>query len=301
MKQRIKRTYRFLRAFNEDLAALYLAWEQYLFDQFMRMKLNSKILVSGAVVLIIAIGLGMLRLVETNVYAQGELVVYNAPFIFPLQRFLAWVLRGGLLGVFLGVTRRQYHVFKRVFDVGLAIAGLIVLSPLFLIIALLVKIDSYGPVFFRQTRIGKDGKMFDIWKFRTMRSNAELETGPVWAQENDPRTTKIGSFLRKSHLDELPQLFNVVVGDMSLIGPRPERPELAEVINKHIPRFHHRLKVRPGITGLAQVRYSYGASIKDAARKLKFDLLYIKRTCWFLDAQILFWTVARVVTGEGAR
>ncbi len=134
-----------------------------------------------------------------------------------------------------------------------------------------------------------------------MRNDAELETGPVWAEDNDPRVTGIGQFLRKSHIDELPQLINVMFGDMSLIGPRPERPEFTQHISGSVPNFAERLRIRPGITGLAQVRYHYAASLKDTARKLKYDLLYIKRMCWLLDFQIIFWTLGRVLTGEGAR
>lgn len=301
MKRKLKKTYRFFRALNQGLADLYLAWEMYIREQIYHLRLNRKIIGSFLILFILGSGLFILHLIESNVYAQGEMIMQNSPYIFPFQRILIWVFRGGLLGVILGVMRRQYLTFKRIFDVSIAIVGLVVLSPLFFIIALLIKIDSSGQVFFKQTRVGKDETIFNIWKFRTMRYNAELETGPVWAQEDDPRTTKIGCFLRKSHLDELPQLFNVIVGHMSLIGPRPERPELAEEINKHVPHFHHRLKIKPGITGLAQVRYTYGASIKESARKLRFDLLYMKRICWFLDIQILFWTVGRVLTGEGAR
>lgn len=301
MKRKFKKTYRFLHAFNDGIAALYLAWEDYLIEQFYSWRLKRKIIISTFVLLIIGSGILLLRLTETNVYAQGQGAIFDASFVFPLQKLFSWLFRGGLAGVIVTVMRRKYEIFKRIFDVSASVVGLIILAPLFFIIALLIKIDSVGPVFFKQARVGKDGMIFNIWKFRTMRYNAELETGPVWAQEDDPRTTKIGCFLRKSHLDELPQLMNVIVGQMSLIGPRPERPELADEINKHVRHFHHRLKVRPGITGLAQVRYSYGASIKDGARKLKFDLLYIKRICWFLDIQIIFWTFGRVLTGEGAR
>lgn len=301
VKRKLKKTYRFFRGLNASLADLYFAWEMYIREQVYHLRLNRKIIASFLILFLGVSGIFILRLIETNVYAQGEMALYNAPFIFPLQRLFVWVFRGGLLGVVLGVVRRKYLIFKKIFDMGIAIVGLIVLSPLFFIIALLIKIDSAGPVFFKQTRVGKDETIFNIWKFRTMRYNAELETGPVWAKEDDPRTTKIGCFLRKSHLDELPQLFNVLFGHMSLIGPRPERPELAEEINKHVPHFHRRLEIKPGITGLAQVRYAYGASIRDSAKKLKFDLLYMKRICWFLDMQILFWTVGRVLTGEGAR
>ena len=196
---------------------------------------------------------------------------------------------------------RRFQGFKRGFDFLVAGLGLILLSPLFLIVSILIRIDFPGPAFFRQERLGKDGKIFKMWKFRTMNTDAELETGPVWAAEGDPRITRLGRFLRKSHIDEIPQLINVFKGEMSLIGPRPERPVFVEKINGDIPNFNARLRVKPGITGLAQVRYRYGASIKDAARKLKYDLLYIKRMCWILDFQIILWTFGRVLTGEGAR
>ena len=199
------------------------------------------------------------------------------------------------------LVRRRFQGVKRGFDFLVAALGLILLSPLFLILSILIRIDFPGPAFFRQERLGKDGKIFKMWKFRTMRTDAELETGPVWAREEDPRITRLGHFLRRAHIDELPQLINVFKGEMSLIGPCPERPVFAEKINSHIPNFNERLKVKPGITGLAQVRYRYGASIKDAARKLKYDLIYIKQMCWMLDIRIIFWTVGRVLTGEGAR
>ncbi len=206
-----------------------------------------------------------------------------------------------LTGIFTQIAKRGFFAFKRVFDFVAACAGLVVLFPLFVIIGILIKIDSSGPLFFRQERAGKDGEIFNIWKFRTMRPGAEIETGPVWAAEDDPRITRIGHFLRKSHLDELPQLINVFKGEMSIIGPCPERPIFIEKINGSIPNYDERLKVRPGITGLAQVRYRYGASIKDAAEKLRYDLLYIKRMCWMLDFKILFSTIGKSLSGEGAR
>ncbi len=206
-----------------------------------------------------------------------------------------------LTGIFIQIAKKGFFAFKRVFDIVAACVGLVVLFPLFVIIGILIKIDSSGPLFFRQKRAGKDGEIFNIWKFRTMRPGAEIETGPVWAAEDDPRITRVGRFLRKSHLDELPQLINVFKSEMSIIGPCPERPVFIEKINGSISNYNQRLKVRPGITGLAQVRYRYGASIKDAAEKLRYDLLYIKRMCWMLDFKILFSTVGKALSGDGAR
>lgn len=224
-------------------------------------------------------------------YAWRDYLRYH--FYSKHLRYLRRVVPGRLAA--------RFQNFKQAFDFLIASVGLALLSPLFLIVSILIKIDSPGIAFFKQRRTGKDGRPFRMWKFRTMREDAESETGPVWAGEDDPRITRLGRFLRKSHIDELPQLINVFRGEMSLIGPRPERPEFVEEINGSIAHFNERLKVRPGITGLAQVRYRYGASIKDAARKLKYDLLYIKKMCWMLDFRILFWTVGRALSGEGAR
>lgn len=237
-------------------------------------------------------------LTKSLAYGQEDLVMGTfryTPNFFPLTAV------SSLIAMLLHFARRKFAGFKRLFDFLVVSLSLVVLSPLMLIIAILIKFDSPGPVFFRQERVGRKGRIFKIWKFRTMRHNAEIETGPVWAVEDDPRITALGSFLRKSHLDEIPQLINVFKGEMSIIGPRPERPEFVKLINGSIENFDGRLNVRPGITGLAQVRYRYGASIKDAVRKLRYDLLYIKRMCWLLDMQILVWTFGRVLTGEGAR
>ncbi|MFH1678446.1 MAG: sugar transferase [Candidatus Omnitrophota bacterium] len=240
-------------------------------------------------------------LTKGTAYGQEELALVTANYAPVAFKFFSLGIGSSAAAMFIHFARRKFSGFKRCFDFIIAALGLIILSPLFFIIAMIIKFDSPGPVFFRQNRLGKDGRIFKMWKFRTMRRNAELETGPVWAAEEDPRTTNLGRFLRKSHLDEVPQLINVFKGEMSLIGPRPERPEIVDVINGHVVTFNKRLKVRPGITGLAQVRYQYGASIRDAARKLKYDLLYIKRMCWVLDFQIIYWTFGRVLTGEGAR
>ncbi|MBD3245995.1 MAG: hypothetical protein GF333_03195 [Candidatus Omnitrophica bacterium] len=236
-------------------------------------------------------------LVRSSVYAQSTMVRSAA---VPLES-VRWVMSGSLASALISFARVKYRLGKRCFDVAASAIGLILSAPLLIIIAILVKLESEGPVFFTQKRLGKNGKIFNIWKFRTMRNNAEMETGPVWAQDDDPRVTRLGNFLRKTHIDELPQLWNVVRGDMSLIGPRPERPEFSEQIAFHVPQFRQRIEVKPGITGLAQVRYQYGASIRDASRKLRYDQLYLQRMCWFLDFQILLWTLGRVMTGEGAR
>ena len=152
---------------------------------------------------------------------------------------------------------------------------------------------------FRQARLGQNGRIFILNKFRSMREDAEKDTGPVWAQDHDPRVTRVGSFLRKTRLDELPQLFNVLVGDMSFIGPRPERPEFVYSLQKQIPFYMERLSVKPGITGWAQVRYRYGASVEDAIEKLQYDLYYIKNLSLFLDLVILIDTIQVVLFARG--
>ena len=193
-------------------------------------------------------------------------------------------------------------VLKRAVDILGSAIVLTLLSPAMLMIALLLKGDSPGPVLFAQERVGRFGRMFRIYKFRTMICNAESTTGPVWAQaRNDPRVTRFGRFLRQSHLDELPQLWNVLVGTMSLVGPRPERPCFVKTLAQDIPRYDHRLYVRPGMTGLAQVHYRYDRTISDVKQKLRFDLLYVKRMCLMLDVRILAWTLIVVLTGRGVR
>lgn len=208
---------------------------------------------------------------------------------------------GGFLSMVISLVRKLYASVKRVFDITLTIIGLIFLSPIFLIVAMLVKLTSKGPIIYSQTRVGQYGEEFDIYKFRTMNVDAEKETGPVWAAQNDSRLTPIGRFLRKSHLDELPQLFNVIKGSMSLIGPRPERPVFVDEFKQAIPDYEKRLNVKPGITGLAQVWHKYDEDINDVKRKLKYDLLYIKKLCFWGDFNILLRTFRVVFTGEGAR
>lgn len=190
---------------------------------------------------------------------------------------------------------------KRILDIFAASIGLILTLPLFPIIALILKIDSSGPVFFKQIRVGEREKNFILYKFRTMYHDAENKTGPVWAQNNDRRITKVGKFLRKTRLDEIPQLYNVLIGDMSFIGPRPERPEFIEELKKVIPYYSERHYVKPGITGWAQIRYRYGASMEDAIEKLRYDLYYIKHLSLFFDAMIIMETIKVVLIGRGAR
>jgi lipopolysaccharide/colanic/teichoic acid biosynthesis glycosyltransferase len=191
------------------------------------------------------------------------------------------------------------RVIKRALDVLGAAAGLIVLSPVLAVVAAAVKLTSPGPVFYRQERLGLGGRPFTIVKFRSMVQEAEAN-GPIWsAGSADPRLTRIGGFLRATHLDELPQLWNVLRGDMSLVGPRPERPCFSGPLEESIPGYEERCWVKPGMTGLAQVHYRYDATIEDVKRKLRFDRLYIRRMCLTLDLQILAWTVGVVLARRG--
>ena len=190
---------------------------------------------------------------------------------------------------------------KRLQDILLAAAGSLAALPLALIVAVLIRLDSRGPVLFTQERVGQDGKLFTLLKFRSMQVDAEAITGPIYAEENDTRITRIGRILRNTRLDELPQLINVLKGDMSFVGPRPERRYFVEQFAKEIPYYTQRLSVKPGITGWAQVRYPYGANTEDAIEKLRLDLYYVKNMSFFFDLFILLRTVKIVLLGHGAR
>lgn len=210
-----------------------------------------------------------------------------------------------------------------------ALLSLIALAPFLALVAIAIKIDSPGgPVFFRQTRVGLnrrhrqrssdgnssmpsspdkerrrtpgEGQIFRMWKFRTMVPNAEATTGPVWARTQDPRVTRVGRVLRHLRIDEIPQLLNVVQGNMRLIGPRPERPEFVRLLIRDMPDYAHRLRMPPGITGLAQVEREYDSSVDDVRRKLGYDLFYVQNRCWLLDLKILIKTLDVVVRGRGA-
>jgi len=188
---------------------------------------------------------------------------------------------------------------KRLADIAVSLLVLVFSSPLWVVIAITIKMDTPGSVVYSQERVGKDGKMFKMHKFRSMRADAEKESGPVWAPQNDSRVTKVGRFLRNSRLDELPQFINVLDGDMSLVGPRPERPYFVEKLSKEIPLYHRRLKVRPGITGWAQIKQGYDRSIDDVKSKVRYDLFYIENMSFRMDIKILIYTFYVMLMGKG--
>jgi exopolysaccharide biosynthesis polyprenyl glycosylphosphotransferase len=172
-------------------------------------------------------------------------------------------------------------------------------SPLLLLVAILIKLESPGPVFFWQERVGRRGKVFNLFKFRSMRNEAEAINGPAFAQKNDPRITRVGAIIRKIRLDEVPQLINIFKGDMDMVGPRPERPIFVKQLEEQVPYYNLRHSVRPGLTGWAQVNYMYGESFKDSKEKLHYDLYYVKHLSWHLDLLIIFLTVKEVLIGGG--
>jgi lipopolysaccharide/colanic/teichoic acid biosynthesis glycosyltransferase len=184
-------------------------------------------------------------------------------------------------------------------DISLSLIGLLGLLLLLPFIALAMMLDSPGTLFFRQERVGKGGRSFSIIKFRTMVPDAEKLTGPKWATEDDPRVTRVGRFLRKSRLDELPQLINVLRGEMSLVGPRPERPHFVEQLSRSIPFYRTRNVIKPGVTGWAQVRYAYGNSVTDSLVKLQYDLYYIRHQNLVLDMLIIIRTVGKMFKFAG--
>jgi len=194
-----------------------------------------------------------------------------------------------------------FRLVRRVLNFSVALIGLVISLPLLPFIILALKLDSQGPVVYRQKRVGRRGATFYCYKFRTMRQDAEADTGATWATDDDPRITRVGKFLRASRLDEIPQLWCVLKGDMHFVGPRPERPEFVEWLSKEIPYYGVRHTVRPGITGWAQVQYKYGNTVEDARQKLQYDLFYIKNASIGLDLLIMFQTIKIVLLGRGAR
>ncbi len=194
-----------------------------------------------------------------------------------------------------GFSRNYFNsLTKRLVDTSLSLIGLAVSFPLMVCVGLLTKLDSPGPIIFRQERVGEKGRVFTLYKFRTMVADAEKVSGPVWSQTADPRVTRLGKILRRTGMDEIPQLFNVLKGDMSFVGPRPERPHFVEQLQQQIPYYAQRLVVKPGITGWAQVRYGYGATLEDAVEKLQYDLYYIKNMSFFLDIIVILSTIHKV-------
>jgi len=192
-------------------------------------------------------------------------------------------------------------IYKRVASMLVSILGLLLTLPLLPFIALAIRLTSAGAVFYRQKRVGRDGTVFDCYKFRTMRADAEADSGPTWASDDDPRITVVGRFLRMSRLDEIPQLWNVLKGDMNIVGPRPERPEFVDWLTREIPYYYLRHTIRPGITGWAQVRYEYGSSVEAAKEKLRYDLFYVKNMSPGLDFLVFCQTIKIILWGRGAK
>lgn len=217
--------------------------------------------------------------------------------ILPLEAINAsWMIFSD--GFSQGVAR---DLVKRLFDILVSGIFLLLTLPLMLLTGLLIRLESKGPLFYTQVRVGQYGKNFTIYKFRSMYTDAEKDGRPVWAAENDDRTTRVGRLIRRLRIDELPQTINVFLGHMSFVGPRPERPFFVEELAAQIPFFHARHSVKPGITDWAQVRFSYGASVEDAMSKLQYDLYYVKNHSLFLDLMILLQTAQVVVLGKGVR
>jgi exopolysaccharide biosynthesis polyprenyl glycosylphosphotransferase len=187
---------------------------------------------------------------------------------------------------------------KRLFDLILAATFFLVLWPFMLLTAIAVKLESPGPMLYHQVRVGLNGRHFRIYKFRSMRQDAE-KNGAVWAKKNDSRVTKVGAFIRNTRLDELPQLYNVLAGSMSFVGPRPERPEFVTDLSQQIPFYDTRHKVKPGLMGWAQLKYPYGASVEDAKNKLQYDLYYTKNHSFLMDMLIMIQTVEIILLGKG--
>lgn len=233
-------------------------------------------------------GIEVLDMPEFCEQATGQIPIMNVED--------AWFLSSGGFDL---LHRTYLQRVKRVVDVLISLAGLLLSLPLLCVVALLVKLDSRGPVFYLQDRAGRNEKPFHLIKFRTMREDAERGTGPVWASERDYRITRVGRVLRLTRLDEIPQFVNVLRGDMSFIGPRPERPFFVERLKREIPYYALRFSVKPGLTGWAQVQFRYGASVEDAMEKLKYDLYYIKHMSFTLDLWIAFKTLKVILFAQG--
>jgi lipopolysaccharide/colanic/teichoic acid biosynthesis glycosyltransferase len=192
-------------------------------------------------------------------------------------------------------------MLQSIYSMGIAIIGSILLSPVMMLVFLLVRLSSRGPALYRQTRVGKNDVLFTLYKFRSMSADAEAASGAVWAKKDDPRVTPLGKWLRRLRLDELPQLFNVLKGEMAIVGPRPERPEFVKELEKKIPYYRQRHCIKPGITGWAQVNHKYGDTLEDTIIKLEYDLYYIKNLAPALDAYIIFHTLKVMLLSRGSQ
>ncbi|MDC4205441.1 MAG: TIGR03013 family PEP-CTERM/XrtA system glycosyltransferase [Candidatus Manganitrophus sp.] len=236
-----------------------------------------------------------------NLRVQGVEVIEGVSFYEQISgKILVKPLRPSSLIFSEGFNRmRIMHLSKRALDIFLASIGSIVSLPIFAILAVLIKLDSRGPIFYRQERVGEKGKTFMVIKFRSMRQDAETKTGPVWASENDPRVTRLGRIMRLLRLDEIPQMINVLKGEMSFVGPRPERPVFVDQLRKKIPYYDLRFTVKPGLTGWAQIKYQYGSTEEDALEKLQYDLYYIKHLSPFFDLTIVMETIQVILGGKG--
>lgn len=210
------------------------------------------------------------------------------------ESILVVAICGGAVGVGAHLSRKYFEQSKELVDRILACLLLVLLAPLLVICAVIVRTCSRGPALFKQIRLGRGGRTFCLYKFRTMRVNAEKKTGAVWAKKGDPRIVPACRWMRRSHIDELPQLLNVLKGEMSLVGPRPERPEIVQELQKHYPLINRRLEVRPGITGLAQIRNGYDTSVEGFRHKLDLDLEYIHNRNWSMDLKILAATLTKL-------
>ncbi|CAN5158817.1 TIGR03013 family PEP-CTERM/XrtA system glycosyltransferase [soil metagenome] len=232
-----------------------------------------------------------LRVTDSAVFFEREKNQIRVNSLRP-----SWLIFGG------GFDQTFSRAFmKRTFDLIASVALAILTLPVMGITVLLIYLEDRGPIFYSQERVGLGGEVYTVFKFRSMGNNAEQAGKPQWAQTNDPRVTRVGAFIRKTRIDELPQIFNVIMGDMSFVGPRPERPFFVDELNKKVPFYNLRHSIKPGITGMAQVRYPYGATVEDAVQKLQYDLYYVKNNSLFLDLLIMIDTIDVVLHRKGAR
>jgi sugar transferase (PEP-CTERM system associated) len=234
-----------------------------------------------------------IQILDLLTFFEKELSIINIDLLYP-----SWMLYTD------GYRQKALNrTIKKTFDMTVGILIFIFAAPLMLLVALASLIESTGrdPILYSQVRVGKNGKLFKVYKFRSMRTDAEADGVARWASKNDARITKLGGFLRKTRLDELPQIYNILNGDMSLVGPRPERPEFVLQLSNDIPYYLQRHWVKPGLTGWAQLLYPYGASEEDAKRKLEYDLYYVKNASTMLDFIILLQTIEVVLLGKGAQ